>query len=479
MADTQSIILRKADPFVLDSTVENLEHISGNSNPTYPLPLGSNPGGNTEEDRPYLETSFNKLGSNKYRNPWKPVDTSSGESDILEFEHTANEVWDAYRQLYYGHDAIGSVFVRRKGSDVRTGTPSKAKKGGALEALFGIQKKCVSDESGDEISRWDSVHTVTIEVPNFEDGTCEYKIKSAVWCRYKPEDVGDVPSAEKPKKAAPSPSKKAGRRNSKLDVSRLEIYDRAANSWDSHDKKQKSDRAALAKGGKPLPPVPAVVTSSAMYTKDTAKVLKLQVSKKQPKAIPVAGHIQNIGTLLEKIETDFRSKLERVDAPKCVEVLESMYRPSLSPGLKLPSSSKGSSMIAKRGGHATGMGVGRGLIGEIASKAKAKGLGSTESGGGSRNKAMESILSNEKKKLMEPVSPGALKRPNLRKAVSNRKISPKSEEESNTSKPPGAGFLKRTNLRKATSVRGFDASKPSPTPEFMNFRSKLKSTAAK
>lgn len=216
-----------------------------------------------------------------------------------------------------------------------------------------------------------------------------------------------------------------------------------------------------------------------MYTKDTAKVLKLQVSKKQPKAIPVAGHIQNIGTLLEKIETDFRSKLERVDAPKCVEVLESMYRPSLSPGLKLPSSSKGSSMIAKRGGHATGMGVGRGLIGEIASKAKAKGLGSTESGGGSRNKAMESILSNEKKKLMEPVSPGALKRPNLRKAVSNRKISPKSEEESNTSKPPGAGFLKRTNLRKATSVRGFDASKPSPTPEFMNFRSKLKSTAAK
>merc|ERR1712115_168133 len=87
-------------------------------------------------------------------------------------------------------------------------------------------------------------------------------------------------------------------------------------------------------------PIPATVTSAAIYTKETSKVCKLSLNKKQPTSIPVASHIQNIGSLLEKIETDFRSKLERVDAPKCVEVLEGMYRQSLSPGLKLPDRAK-------------------------------------------------------------------------------------------------------------------------------------------
>jgi hypothetical protein len=491
MADTHnSGILRKTDPFVLDETISNLENISPNHH--HPLPLGATAGGKSEEERPFLNTPFNQLDDNKYRSPWKDASggKSSGEADILELEQSANEVWDAYRQLYYGHDAVGSVYVRRKGSgDVsggRTGTPSKVKnKGGALEALFGIQKKCYGDDNGgDEIARWDSVHTVTIEVPNFEEGTCEYKIKSAVWCRYKPEDVGDVPRTEKSSKKAAGTSP-----NNNNNSTRLEVFDQAANHWDSKtNNKQPVD---LSKGGTPLPPVPAVVTSSAVYTKDTTKVCKVTLSKKQP--IPVASHIQNIGTLLEKIETDVRSKLERVDAPKCVEVLQGMYRPSLSPGLKLPSRSKpmgSSGIMARLGGHATGMGVGKGLIGEIALKAKSKGLGNMsgeapQSGSSSTNKAMEGILANEKKKLKDletestsspSKAPATWTQAGLKKS-SSKGSSPTSEGSSSSFKPPGAGTLKRPNLRKADSARTFESSKA--TPEFMNFRNNLKSTATK
>jgi len=559
MADIYSNILRKTDPFVLDATIENLENLSLNSNSNFPLPLGSNPGGKSDEEPPFLETPFNQLDDQtktKYRSPWKPVDTggaNSSETEILELEQSANEVWDAYRQLYYGHDAVGSVYVRRKGTDVsggRTGTPSKAKKGGALEALFGIQKKCfATGDNGDEIARWDSVHTITIEVPNFEEGTCEYKIKSAVWCRYKPEDVGDAPrteasKTEAPKKAAASPQKKKSKSpttkkensksGAKLNLARLEIFDKAANSWDNHHGKNKKTNDAVdpikvkvtpLPEGTPLPPIPAVVTSSAVYTKDTTKVCKLLQygGTKKLKAIPVASHIQNIGTLLEKIETDFRSKLERVDAPKCVEVLQGMYRPSLSPGLKLPNGNTG--LISKRGGHATGMGVGKGMIGEIALKAKSKGLGnaSGEASSGNcnppTNKAMEGILASEKKKLKDlcetspakapatwnvglkkssaKVSPTTVGREsksmssigqtsptkapatwNVGLKKSSAKVSPTtagSESKMSTppSTPPGASSLKRPNLRKAISVRTLDSPTPSATPEFLNFRNKL------
>lgn len=523
MSDTNTYanILRKTDPFVLSTTVQNLDNIA--PNPAFALPLGATPAsGETDQDRPYLQTPFNKLDKGNYRSPWKESSVAR-DTDILQLEQTANEVWDAYRQLYYGSDAVGSVFVRPKGSDVRTGTPSKAKtkKDGALEALFGIQKKCFGESNNNnngtgeieiEIARWDSVHTVIIEPPNFDDGTCEYKIKSAVWCWYKPEDVGDIPKAQRSKPATPPKKKDTSPKkpNSKLDVARLEVFDSAANNWDTksnHNKAGTGDAADFSKGGKPLPPVPvpAVVTSSAVYTKDTARVCKLQVTKKQTKAIPVASHIQNIGTLLEKIEADFRSKLERVDAPKCVEVLQGMYRPSLSPGLKLPNNSSNSktsgSMISKLGGHATGMGVGKGLIGEIALKAKAKGLGNEAAS--TTNKAMENILANEKKKLKDlddtgspskapttwnqtglkkskvspnnKIAPGAntFEKPNLRKTNSTSASVQAPTEGS------GPAFLKRSQLRKAVSARVTEPSTPAPTPEFMNFRSKLKSTAAK
>lgn len=499
MADVlSSSILLKTNPFVLDATVQNLETIAPNASHSSPVLLGSTPG-TSEEDRPFLHTSFNQLDgkSNAFRNPWKASENKA-EKEIVEFEQTANEVWDAYRELYYGHDAIGSVFVRRKGGD---------KQGGALEALFGIQKKCLS-EATEEIARWDSLHTVTIEAPK-DDATCEYKIKTTVWCRYQPEDVGDVPVAEqaKPKKAAPPQRPKTKgppKKNTsiKLDVKRLEVFDKATKQWDKGGLNNHHKQEAIPEQRKkivPQPPVPAVVTSSAVYTKDTTKVCKLLLGgKSKSKSIPIGGHIQNIGSLIEKIEASIRSTLERVDTPRCVEVLQGMYRPSLSPGLKLPTKSDGGRLIAKLGGHATGMGVGKGLIGEIALKAKSKGLGEESP---TKNKAMESLLSNEKKKLAKPpVTPPS--RPNLRKTNSVRTFesdssptkSPSPPEfmnfrsrlkgsssgsRSKTPPPVAANRLKRPNLRKATSTRAMlESPQAAATPEFMNFRNKLKRTSA-
>jgi len=80
-------------------------------------------------------------------------------------------------------------------------TPSKKKadKSAALEALFGIQKVVLGDNNehehernngAQETARWESVHLVTIEAPNHKAKTCDYKIRSTVWCRYQPPDVG-------------------------------------------------------------------------------------------------------------------------------------------------------------------------------------------------------------------------------------------------------------------------------------------------
>jgi len=479
-------VLQKTDPFVLDKTIQSLEVLSpgGVAGTNHcPLPLGSSKSKSKsnsasssrshpeDQDRPFLETFFNRIDGNDYKSPWKPSSNDSNSNsnsdsdpEVAELEASAGEVWDAYRQLYYGHDAVGSVFCRRKDNDANannagaaasSATPSKKKAGksAALEALFGIQKVVLGDNNehehernngAQETARWESVHLVTIEAPNHEAKTCDYKIRSTVWCRYQPPDVGDVPKrVAVPAKKAPAPAKPKPKPTSKaLDVKRLELFDKAASNWDSHHSNHSNATPKVPRvvGASPLPPVPATVTSSAVYTMETTKSCTLSAPyhnagntasgksgppKSTTTAIPSSQHIRNIGTMIEKVEADLRSKLERVDAPRCVEILQNMYRPSLSPGLRLPlptggtgssHNHSGSGMISRLGGHATGMGVGRGLIGEIALKAQLRNAtgatptptpttsNSNSNANKPTNKAMESILAAEKKKLRVPTT---------------------------------------------------------------------------
>jgi len=576
-ATATTVILNKVNPFVLEDTIKNIDELLSSSGDAdadvsvarglthhCALPLQSNTGysnGNgkgdattnqedLERNRPYLETAFNRIiiddkkKKYQYRSPWENRNSSQDNSnntdedvDIIELETLANEVWDAYRQLYYGHDAIGSVFVRRKGmNDTTTNTSPLKKKtttvvgsssgsgsgGTILEAFFGIQKKCVVDvvvsaEDDDElkeehetkkgmvkeIARWESVHCVTIEAPNYEDNTCEYTIDSQVWCRFQPEDVGDISKDEKMKMkqnkkklvpTAPRPPAAAKPKKSKiLDIARLEKFAKAADDWDSrHTKDQLKKTPAKKKSvGPPPPPEPAVVTSSAYYEKETTKVCRLLTTytskktntQKKKKKIPISSHLQNIGTLIEKIETELRSKIERVDIPKTCEAIQGMYR---SDGTNNETSA--SHLLPGRNmhQHATGMGVGACLIGEISSKAKAKGFGGHNDGGETKkgdtgaqttvNQAMTSMLAAEKKKLSDTTTTtsnnwksGLKKTTGTRETHNNGAGSSSSDTATATATTTNdwKSSLKKTPAATTTT---------SATPEFLNFRNKLKSS---
>ncbi|OEU10477.1 hypothetical protein FRACYDRAFT_246923 [Fragilariopsis cylindrus CCMP1102] len=474
---TTKTILSKVDPFILDGTIRNLDKLlgsSGSSGLLLPLKASNttNGSGNSNDDtsdrRQYLETFFNKLdGGNKYRNPFviKNNNNEDEDEEIFKLESSANEVWDAYRQLYYGHDnSIGSVYFRRKGSgsdsssggesSPSSGTTTGTGSGGGLEAFFGIQKKCFTTdenknddenssstnnaggegEKGDEneFARWESVHYITIQEPNYDNNTCEYKINSTIWCRFQPEDVGDIPpllkQKQKQKKTAAPVIKKVPPAAAKpksptfkgLERARLEIFDKAKDNWDSrHNKKvdeeeEKKKKIAALQPRTPInsSPIPAVVTSSSYHEEETIKV------------IPIASHIHNIGTEIEKLESNYRKRLEMIHISKTCEILQGMY----SGGGGSNGTTSQTQTQARPAGlhkHATGMGVGASLIGEIALKAKLKGLGNSCNGDGGSpsdnndnndsstggtgtggteskdtNKAMESILAAEKKKKL-------------------------------------------------------------------------------
>lgn len=341
-----------------------------------------------------------------------------------------------------------------------------------MEALFGMQKLVQGETFGEdgclqEIGRWESAHRVTIE-PS-QDGTtttttnsCEYTIRSVVWCRYQPEDVGDVPKPkqQQQQKAPPKPKPTKPKSNARaLDIARLELFDKAAANWDSHHSKDKNNKhrhTPAAAATATTEPIPAVVTSSAVYTMDTTKVCP--ISKSSGTA---AQHIANIGPILETLEADLRSKLERFDAPKCFEVLRSMYRPTLSPGLTL-------SGVSRLGGHATGMGVGKGLIGEIALQAKSRGLGGSDNN--TNSKAMESILAAEKQKLVADTANTTATAPDWKSGL--KKSSTPSPM---MMVPPSVANL-RAGLKKTVAPLPTSTTNKAPTPEFLSFRNKLKST---
>jgi len=161
-------------------------------------------------------------------------------------------------------------------------------------------------------------------------------------------------------------------------VKRSELFDKAASNRDSHHRKtggNATPKVPRVVGAAPLPPIPATVTSSAVYTVETCPVSAAcnknssgsgntaSTGSPQKSTIPAALPIRNIGTMIEKVEADLRSKPERVDAPRCVEILQNMYRPSLSPGLRLPlrlptggssnnNNNNSSGMISRLGHHA-------------------------------------------------------------------------------------------------------------------------------
>lgn len=80
-------------------------------------------------------------------------------------EAIANEVWDSYRQLYYRHDSIGSVYLYETEEN-----------NGSFTGVFLIQKN-VNDETLAQ-GQWNSVHLV--HVTQLTKGSSRYRIQSTV-----------------------------------------------------------------------------------------------------------------------------------------------------------------------------------------------------------------------------------------------------------------------------------------------------------
>ena len=550
-------ILREVDPYVFDETVHNLQVVAiggGRAEeepetPSYTLPLqvstvaaedADHPNaGKEEEDRPYFETSFNVMEeaekdrtkgnlrtktSKKYRRPWshKQEDKKDDNNDpeLRDFEQAANELWDVYRHLYYGPTAIGAVYVRRQAAVSATNTaPHNAKPKAAaassslFEVFFGIHNTCRVSSAGTgniedgeneeqmEVARWESSHMVTIsavqnEPPTPEPPTCEYVVTSKIWCRFSPQDVGDVvvrevavPSSKvnnTPPAAAKPPPPSLPKTNA-LNVARLEMFDKAKDNWDSrHTKKKEDDHSPerpftmKKKKEKPPPDRPAVVQAAAYYDLTTIKRCPVVVGKGSggrgsSKSPTTASHLRNIGTLLEKLETDIRIKLERVDVPKTCETVQSL----LSSSRTSTTSSSSSRTMTRRLPthhlhHATGRGVGASLIEEIAVKAQAKGLGGTNSsstsksttsstgpGPGGIHQALESILASHKKPAtITDATTTTTKTHNWRSTLKNTTTSERRSPPASSAAVAAAASSGRTL--------------PPATPEFMKLRNQLK-----
>lgn len=339
------------------------------------------------------------------------------EQEVRDLEGAANEIWVAYVHLYYGKEAIPSVYLRPTAGSGNT-TSSGGASGASFEGLFGVQK--ASESATGNKSSWDSVHLIKVEEPNHQDKTCEYHVESAV-----------------------------------------------------------SISLGLGKGLGDKPPSPSDI--SASLTKETHKTC--QVRYNSHGHLSVASHFENLGKIMEDVEIEFRSKLERVHLPSTMEVLPSLYRKPHASGTAhlIGGNDNGSG----HGQEATGRGVGAGMMGEIASKAKAKQASAMGGGGGGANPFMDAMKANLAKRTATPNDTEDQYndlRSGLKKTLSNRTPPPPNSNSNSKSSPmpsPSLGDLKKT-LKKATVV----TKKPlpmesAPTPEFMDFRNKLKKSAIK
>lgn len=149
----------------------------------YPLPFATYQPTEAEEEegeKPFITCRQNKIGD-KHRSPYtgvlypKPARLSvtaapkfEGDEMLLEIEAKFNSVWDAYTNLYYGHDAVSSAFLSETEQ-------------GSLTGFFAIQKNC-------EEGSWNSMHFMSMESPTAKD--CTYRIISTVLMVLNPEING-------------------------------------------------------------------------------------------------------------------------------------------------------------------------------------------------------------------------------------------------------------------------------------------------
>jgi capping protein (actin filament) muscle Z-line, beta len=202
--DSAQSIAQKTPPAALETTLDGLRTVlihnpdaSDALMKKYYIPFDHVIDSSEKGEKPFLTCLYNKVGD-MYRSPWTgklhplskndassnstsnnssaPASTprrSKNDEMLLVLEKSLNDVWDSYKNLYYGHDSVGSVYVK----DVEKGS---------FQGFFGIRKR------SSEIGSWDSVSIVVVDEPT--DKECTYRVETHVRVVIIPE-VGDDSSA--------------------------------------------------------------------------------------------------------------------------------------------------------------------------------------------------------------------------------------------------------------------------------------------
>ena len=173
-------ILRKTPPSELEKTLAGLQTLVGTHDAEtieaikqrLQLPFGIDDKSQEEDDKgkekSFLLCPYNKVREGVYRSPWTnlcwpgkvELELSAKEEEIRHLEACANEVWEAYTHLYYGLQAVGSVYLQKVDK-------------GVYQGMFGIRKDCPTGS-------WNSAHMVVVDQPNSDQTECTYHIQSTV-----------------------------------------------------------------------------------------------------------------------------------------------------------------------------------------------------------------------------------------------------------------------------------------------------------
>jgi capping protein (actin filament) muscle Z-line, beta len=129
-------------------------------------------------ERPFLSCAYNQVvvdqECSSFRSPWtnRLYSETVPNEELRRLEVTFNEVWDAYKNLYYGHESVGSVYLSANDDD-----DSVAKKNGAFTGWFGIHKQHTHTNLG-TCSLWKSASMVRVDVLN--DTEVTYTVDTSV-----------------------------------------------------------------------------------------------------------------------------------------------------------------------------------------------------------------------------------------------------------------------------------------------------------
>jgi len=151
-----------------------------------PLKHASDP---EADGRAFILCDHNRDGDS-HRSPWSndffpPLDEGLKPSRRLrDLEVHMNEVFDCYRDLYYGRGSVSSVYLWDKGSEAEVST--------SFAGVFLIKNE-VSDDPQTNRGYWNSVHV--LDVGPVVDCKVLYKISTTVMVSMKPSEmqaIGDT-----------------------------------------------------------------------------------------------------------------------------------------------------------------------------------------------------------------------------------------------------------------------------------------------